>query len=176
MRNSKYIPALVFLAVNAVYVYILGTVNSELSAYASLLLPSVFIVGPALFLGTWRTVAVVGFSAFLWAATTPVRAGLVAALWLAAALCVHTIRFRFRPLDTASICALYLAVNFALVMAYMLFFLNGCGSISGYLLRVFTDSFVSAVALVFVAKPALMIPLSLLKIGGIEMRIEEDAR
>ena len=78
MRNSKYIPALVFLAVNAVYVYILGTVNSELSAYASLLLPSVFIVGPALFLGTWRTVAVVGFSAFLWAATTPVRAGLVA--------------------------------------------------------------------------------------------------
>ena len=58
MRRVKYSPAAVFLLTNIAYLYILATVNSEISPYASLILPSVFIIGPALMLRGWQAALV----------------------------------------------------------------------------------------------------------------------
>ncbi len=174
MRRAKYIPAVVFFAANVAYLYIVAAVNSLLCPYASLVLPSVFIIGPALFLKGWQAALVVGASALLWESTTPVRPALACALWLAAAFCVRAVRFRFRPLDRLSVCALAQAVNFALVLAYFALFPNGCAGFADYVLRVFADSLLSAAVLIFAARFAILAPLSVLKFAGIEPKIEED--
>lgn len=174
MRRAKYSPAIVFFLANVAYLYILATLNSALSPYVSLILPCVFIVGPALFLRGWQAAMVVGVSALLWEASTPVRPALACALWLAAAFCVRAVRFRFRPLDRLSVCALAQAVNFALILAYLALFPNGCADFSDYVLRVFADSLLSAAVLIFAARFAILVPLSVLKFAGAEPKIEED--
>ena len=89
--------------------------------------------------------------------------------------CVRAVRFRFRPLDRLSVCALAQAVNFALILAYLALFPNGCADFPDYVLRVFADSLLSAVVLIFAARFAILVPLSLLKFAGVEPKIEEDS-
>ena len=174
MRRVKYSPAAVFLLTNIAYLYILATVNSEISPYASLILPSVFIIGPALMLRGWQAALVIGLTAFLCEATTPVRPGITCALWLLAAVFVRIARFRFRSLDPLSLCALAQFVNLALGLAYMLFFPNGCANLADYLFRVFADLLLSAAVLVLIARFSVLVPLSILKFAGIKLKIEED--
>ena len=150
MRRAKYSPAIVFFLANVAYLYILATLNSALSPYVSFILPCVFIIGPALFLRGWQAAMVVGVS-------------------------VRAVRFRFRPLDRLSVCALAQAVNFALILAYLALFPNGCADFPDYVLRVFADSLLSAVVLIFAARFAILVPLSLLKFAGVEPKIEEDS-
>lgn len=174
MRRARYSPAIVFFLVNVAYLHILATVNSALSPYAALILPCVFIIGPSLFLKGWQAALVVGVSALLWEASTPVRPALACALWLAAAFCVRAVRFRFRPLDGFSVCALAQVVNIALIFAYFALFPNGCADFGDYVLRVFADSLLSSAVLIFAARFAILAPLSILKFAGVELKIEED--
>ena len=56
----------------------------------------------------------------------------------------------------------------------MLFFPNGCADLTDYLFRVFADLFLSAAVLILIARFSVMVPLSILKFAGIELKIEED--
>lgn len=174
MRRVTNIPFFIFLIANIAYIYIIGVVNSSLAPYASLLLPSVFIIGPALYLKSWQTVLTILITALLWESTTPVRTGLVCAVWLLAAWAVRIVRFKYRALDRMSLCALAEVVNFAIIMAYLAIFPNGCANFSDYVFRIFSDSLLSALILIFAARFAVLVPLSFMKIAGIELKIEEE--
>ena len=50
----------------------------------------------------------------------------------------------------------------------------GCVNLADYLFRVFADLLLSAAVLVLIARFSVLVPLSILKFAGIELKIEED--
>lgn len=164
----------ILLLLNLSYLMIVSVVNSEISPYVALVLPSIFIIPPALFLRLVPMSIVVSISALLFEAFTDSRDCLICGIWLGFALFVRTIRFRFRSMDKFSLTALFEVINFAVILLYMLFLPKACDGILDYLLRVFTDSLLSAAVLLFIGAYIVALPLSFFKVLKLSEKLSED--
>ena len=161
------------LVLNLLYVFILSTLNTEISPYVYVMLPAVFIVPPALFLNFAPAMFVVAFSALINEVVMPVRTGLVCALWLVCAYVVHNQRFRFRNFDTFSIISLMLVLNFCILFLYALLLPNGCAGVAEYFYRVAIDISISSAVLIAVAKFTVSLPADIMRFLGADISVAE---
>lgn len=161
------------LALNLCYVYIISTLNTEISPYVYIMLPAVFIVPSALFLNFLPAMFVVAFSALINEVVMPVRTGLVCALWLSCAYVVHNQRFRFRTLDAFSVISLMLVLNFSILLLYALFLPNGCAGTAEYFYRVAIDVSVSSAVLIAISKFTVTLPADIMRVLGVDISVAE---
>ena len=164
----------ILLTLNILYIFIISTLNGELAPYAYLMLPAVFILAPALFLEFFGMLFVVGVSAFLVEATTPVRTGMTAALWLAVAFWVHGWRFRLKNLDTMQIIGMAEAVNILIILVFAVFMKSGSTSFSAFFVRLLGDAAISAAVLAVCAKFTVLLPVSVMNFLGLGMSVSGE--
>ncbi len=164
---------LVFICVNMGYVFMLSVVNTELSPYFRIFLPSIFIVAPAVYLKFLPAVFVAAFSALIVENSFPLDSGLIPAVWISAAALAHLMRFRFRGMDFLSLTAIMELFNFAILFLYSVLLPSLCRDLQTYLLRVLADMGGSAVVLSFVGAFSIRLPVSLMRFLGRDIYISE---
>lgn len=174
MFKSLDMRVIVILALNLCYLIILGAVNSEVAPYVRIMLPSIFIVAPALFLGWGWAAFIVLLSAFLMSAFLPVRFGILAALWLASAFAVRHIRFRFRALDTFSLVSLQLFLNVLLVFIYACALAGDFVEWKAYILRVSWDMAFSSLVVALSGRFFSMLPVYICSLINVNCQISEN--
>ena len=165
-----------FIVSNIGFMCAVSALNGEISPYACVFVPALYIVPAALFLDFAPMLFAVAVSAFFFEASTPVRAGSTAALWLAAAAAVHAVRFRFRMCGRFSIAALFIAANALITLACALFYARGAECFSDYISRVGSDLLASSLALLVLGRLPIAAPLSMANVFGLDMSINEDER
>ncbi len=161
------------LALNLLYVFIISTVNSELAPYVCLMLPAVFIVAPALFLGFGGMLFVVGVTAFFAEATTPVRTGMTAFVWLLAAFWIHGWRYRFKTLDSLGVMGVSQAANLVIILVFAVFMKGAGAGFMQYASRLGADMLASAAVLAFCAKFTVSLPVSIMGALGLDITVSE---
>lgn len=165
---------LIFLLVNIAYIFIIGVLNDFLSPYVYLILPAIFIIAPAKYLGFGGMVFVVVFSALMSEIYLPLPTGISAVIWLLAAVCARFISSGTERVDT--LWAIYITqiTNFLIIFVYALILPNNTADFLTYVTRVACDTGASAFLLLFVSKFTVEFPMLITQLINLEVVSYDD--
>lgn len=149
---------LVVLLVNLGYAYAVSSVNNWLSPYVYLMLPALFIVPAAKWLGTGGLIFVVLVSSLASSTFVPLPMGIVSIIWLLAAAFARVLCANTEKVHAVWAIGVMEIVNFSILFLYAVFLPSAVDGISEYILRVACDILASALALFPLSKWAVEFP------------------
>ena len=165
---------ILFLLLNASYWLILSVINSCVAPYFYLLLPAIFIVPCAMFLGAISMIFVVVISSFMFALSTPTNPFLVCAVWGSIGFFINAWRFKFRTLDWLSCIMLMQIVNAVILIFYAFILPNACASFADFVKRFSFDFAVSGLVLCLCGNFCVSLPVSIMSFFGVDITLRED--
>ena len=165
---------ILFLLLNASYWLIFSAINSCVSPYVYFLLPAIFVVPCAMFLGTVSMAIVVVISAFMFALPSQSSSFIVCVAWCAIGFLVNTWRFKFRTLDWFSCIMLMQIVNTALLVFYAIVLPNNSASFFDFVRRFSFDFAVSGLSLCLCGNFCVALPVSIMSFFGVDITTSED--
>lgn len=148
----------IILLLNAAYYFMISAVNSALAPYAYIVLPAIFIVPAARWLGMGGLAFVVVLSSVLVEPFMPLPTGICSIIWLFAALAARELCMRTEKIRPAWAIVVMEMVNISIIIVYAAALPNAAGSLADYAARIAIDALASSAVLAAVSKIAMDLP------------------